>query len=82
MLKPVGNIAKVDGLGRILIPVNVRRMLGLSEGSQLEVLADEDSLVLKKYIPQCIFCTNSENLIDYKDNYICSSCLEELSNKH
>ena len=44
MLKPVGNITKVDKLGRILIPVNVRRMLGLSEGSQLEVLTDENSV--------------------------------------
>ena len=81
MLKPVGNITKVDKLGRILIPVNVRRMLGLSEGSQLEVLTDENSLVLRKYIPQCIFCANDENLIEYKDSYICKNCLDEL-NKH
>ena len=81
MLKPVGNIKKVDKLGRILIPVNVRRMLGLSEGSQLEVLTDENSLVLRKYIPQCIFCANDEDLIDYKDSYICKRCLDEL-NQH
>lgn len=81
MLKPVGNITKVDKLGRILIPVNVRRMLGLSEGSQLEVLTDENSLVLRKYIPQCIFCANDEDLIEYKDSYICKRCLDEL-NQH
>lgn len=81
MLKPVGNITKVDKLGRILIPVNVRRMLGLSEGSQLEVLTDENSLVLRKYIPQCIFCANDEDLIEYKDSFICKRCLDEL-NKH
>ena len=81
MLKPVGNITKVDKLGRILIPVNVRRMLGLSEGSQLEVLTDENSLVLRKYIPQCIFCANDEDLIEYKDSFICKRCLDEL-NQH
>lgn len=79
MLKAFGNICKVDKLGRIVVPVNVRRMFDLGENSPLELFVEDDKIVLKKYLPQCVFCGSSDNLKQYKGNYICQCCLEDLS---
>ena len=79
MLKPVGNICKVDKLGRIVVPVKVRRMIDLVENSPLELFVEDDKIVLKKYLPQCSFCGNSENLSELRGNYICKDCLDELT---
>lgn len=79
MLKPVGNICKVDRLGRIVIPVNVRKMFDLSEGSPLELLVDDDKIVFRKYLPNCTFCGTTDNLTEFKGNHICADCLDELS---
>lgn len=79
MLKAFGNICRVDRLGRIVIPVNVRRMFDLSENSPLELFVEDDKIVLKKYIPQCAFCKSSENLREHKGNHICENCIKELS---
>ncbi len=79
MLKAFGDICKVDRLGRIVIPVKVRRMFDLGENSPLELFIEDDKIVLKKYLPQCVFCGNSDNLKEYKGNHICKYCLEELS---
>ncbi len=78
MLKPIGNICKVDRLGRIVIPVKVRKMFDLFEDSPLELFVDDDKIVLKKYLSQCSFCGNSENLTEFKGNHICQKCIEEL----
>lgn len=78
MLKACGNICKVDKLGRIVVPVNVRRMFDLVENSPLELFVEDDKIVLKKYLPQCVFCGNSDDLTEYKDAHICKECLNEL----
>lgn len=79
MLKASGNICKVDKLGRIVVPVQVRRMFDLVENSPLELFVDDDKIVFKKYLHQCAFCGSSENLSELKGNYICKYCLEELN---
>lgn len=79
MLKACGNICKVDKLGRIVVPVKIRRMFDLRENSPLELFVEDDKIVFKKYLPQCAFCGSSENLTELKQNYICESCLSELS---
>ena len=81
MLRPVGDIRRVDRLGRIVIPVNVRKMFDLQEGSPLEMFIDGDKIVFRKYISQCAFCGSSENLKSLNDNFICESCLAKLNNK-
>lgn len=79
MLKACGNICKIDRLGRIVVPVNVRRMFDLVENSPLELFVDDDKIVLKKYLPQCSFCGSSEELSEFKGSYICKNCLDELT---
>lgn len=79
MLKACGNICKVDKLGRIVVPVKIRRMFDLVENSPLELFVEDDKIIFKRYIPQCVFCGSSENLKEYRENHICEHCLSELN---
>lgn len=78
MLKSTGIVRKVDELGRVVIPIELRRTLGIGEKDALEIYVDGEKIILKKYEPACIFCGNAENVIYYKDKIICSECLSEL----
>ena len=77
-MKKSGELCKVDALGRIVIPVRLRRSLGLKTNDPLEVYTNEDEIVLRKYIPECVFCGREEDLVSYKSKYVCASCAAEL----
>lgn len=79
MLKSTGVVRKVDELGRIVIPIELRRTMGIEEKDALEIYVDSEKIVLKKYEPACIFCSNAEDVINYKGKNICRSCLTQLS---
>lgn len=78
-MKKSGELCKVDALGRIVIPVRLRRSLGLQTNDPLEVYTNDDEIVLRKYIPVCVFCGADEDLEQFKGKYICASCAKELS---
>lgn len=79
MLKSTGIVRKVDELGRIVIPIELRRTMGIEEKDALEIYVDDEKIVLKKYQPACILCGNAEDVINYKGKNLCKSCLLELS---
>ena len=79
MLKSTGVVRKVDELGRIVIPIELRRTMGIEEKDALEIYVDSDKIILKKYEPACIFCSNAEDVINYKGKNICKSCLTQIS---
>ncbi len=78
-MKKSGELCKVDALGRIVIPVRLRRSLGLKTNDPLEVYTNDDEIVLKKYIPVCVFCGGEEELLTYKSKYVCAACAKEIS---
>jgi AbrB family transcriptional regulator, transcriptional pleiotropic regulator of transition state genes len=78
MMKSTGIVRKVDELGRIVIPMELRRTLGIGEKDGLEIFVDENKIILKKYEPACIFCGNAEDTIHFKGRIVCSVCLTEL----
>ncbi|WP_231969087.1 AbrB/MazE/SpoVT family DNA-binding domain-containing protein [Thermoanaerobacterium sp. RBIITD] len=78
MLKSTGIVRKVDELGRVVIPIELRRTLNIAERDALEIYVDGEQIVLKKYEPACIFCGNAENVVNYKGKNICKECLEDL----
>ena len=83
MIKSTGIIRKVDPLGRIVLPMELRNKLGVMEKDPIEILVDGSSIILKKYNPNCVFCGSSKNLYNYNDKLICNKCKEkimELSN--
>ena len=80
-MKSTGIVRKVDELGRIVLPIELRRTLDIAERDTLEIFVSEDTIVLKKYQPSCIFCDSSKNIITYKGKNICSSCISSLNGK-
>lgn len=79
-MKSTGIIRKVDELGRVVIPIELRNKFDIVEKDPIEIYVDGSSIILKKYEPNCVFCGNSKNLITFKDKLICSKCAEKLSN--
>lgn len=77
-MKPADCICKIDKLGRVLIPKNLRKNLDLQVDDALEVFTDDDAIILKKYRKRCIFCGSQEDIEVFKDKYICRACKEEL----
>ena len=79
MLKSIGIVRTVDDLGRVTLPIELRRTLEIAEKDALEIFVDGDSIVLKKYEPACIFCGNAQDVSVYKGKNICQNCIAELT---
>ena len=77
-MKSTGIVRKVDELGRIVLPIELRRTLDIAERDELEIYLDDDKVILKKYEPSCIFCGEMEELIGYKDKKVCKKCVEKI----
>lgn len=78
-MKATGIVRKVDDLGRIVIPMELRRTMNIAEADPIEVYVDGERIILKKYEPGCIFCGNVEGVKIYNDKYICEVCMKELT---
>ena len=65
-MKSTGIVRKVDELGRIVLPIELRRTLGIEEKDRIEIFVDGESIILRKYQPACIFCDNAKDIINYK----------------
>lgn len=77
-MKATGIVRPVDPLGRVVIPVELRRNLGIKTDDSLEVFVDGDFIMLKKYEPACIFCGNAKDVQNIHGKNICKTCLDEL----
>jgi len=77
-MKSTGIVRKVDELGRVVIPIELRRTLQIAEKDALEIYVDGEKIILKKYEPACIFCGNADGVRNYRDKNICINCLEEM----
>ena len=80
-MKATGIVRKVDELGRIVLPIELRRTLDIAERDPLEIYVDGSSIILTKYQPACIFCGDSTDIITYKGKNVCEACLKELAGK-
>jgi transcriptional pleiotropic regulator of transition state genes len=78
MMKSTGIVRKVDELGRVVIPIELRRTLQIDEKDALEIYVDGEKIILKKYEPACIFCGNAEGITNFREKNICQSCLEAM----
>lgn len=81
MMKSTGVVRKVDELGRVVIPIELRRTLEIGEKDSLEIFVQGESIILRKYEPACIFCGNAADVEIYKGKRVCKLCLEELAKK-
>ena len=78
-MKSTGIVRKMDELGRVVIPIEIRNQFNIAEKDPVEIYVDGSSIVIKKYEPNCIFCGNTEDLINYNDKLICEDCSKKIS---
>ena len=77
-MKSTGIVRKVDELGRIVLPIELRKNLEIAEKDSLEIYVDGSSIILKKYEPSCVFCKDAKNVVNFKGKNVCPNCLAEL----
>lgn len=78
-ITPTGVVRKVDELGRLVIPVEVRKKFDIEVGTPIEIYTIDNGILLQKYQRSCIFCRNAADTIMYEDKLICSECVEKIN---
>lgn len=79
MMKSTGIVRKVDELGRIVIPKELRTTLGIGEKDPLEIYVDGERIMLKKYEPACIFTGSADDLIHFKGKMVSRAAIAEMN---
>lgn len=74
-----GIIRKLDRLGRVVIPKEIRKSLDIKEGEAVTIIDESNHVIIKKYYDGCIFCGSQEDLIEYKNMHVCKKCRESLN---
>lgn len=77
--KSTGIVRRVDELGRIVLPIELRRTMDIAEKDAVEIYVSGSSIILRKFQPCCIFCDAVKNIVEFKGKNICTKCMKELS---
>jgi transcriptional pleiotropic regulator of transition state genes len=77
-MKSTGIVRKIDELGRIVVPKELRGTLDIQIGDGLEIFVERDYIILRKYSPHCIYCGEAAGISYFKGKPICRNCLAEL----
>lgn len=80
-MKATGIVRKVDELGRVVLPIELRRTLGIGEKDPLEIFIDGEHVILKKYEPACTFCGSAESIKRFQGKNVCSECVIAIYEK-
>ena len=79
-MKSLGIIRKLDHAGRFVMPISLRRTLGLDKGDgAVEIFVDGDTVMLRRYSPACIFCKSMDDVVEFEDNMICKECAKKIA---
>lgn len=78
-MKSTGIIRKVDELGRIVLPIEIRRTLDIAERDEIEIFMEKDRIVLQKFEPTCLFCGSDRSLITYQRKNVCQDCIRKMA---
>lgn len=77
-MKSTGVVRKVDELGRIVLPIEIRKVLDIKQKDAIEIFTDADKIILQKYQPACVFCNNTDDVVYFNGKRICSDCIKTL----
>lgn len=77
-MKYTGIVRRIDELGRIVLPVEIRRILDLSPKDSVEIYLEGDRIGVRKYQPCCLFCGSNEDVYDFKGKKICTKCMDVI----
>ena len=77
-MKSTGVVRKVDELGRIVLPIRVRRALDIVERDEVEIYLEDDKIVLRKCESACVFCASTKGLETFEGKHVCMECISKL----
>lgn len=77
-MKTVGIVRDIDKLGRFVIPVELRNKLGIENGDAIEIFAEQDRIILRKYEPCCTFCKSEEGVVEFRNRLVCKNCIDMI----
>lgn len=80
-MKSTGIVRKVDELGRVVLPIELRRTLGIAEKDPMEIYVNGEEVILKKYAPDCVFCGNATDVKQIKGKNVCAECVKEIASQ-
>lgn len=78
-MKSTGIVRKVDELGRVVLPIELRRTLDIAEKDALEIYVDGSTIILKKYEPACIFCGSADGVKQFSGRIVCQDCIRKMA---
>ena len=76
--RPIGIVRRVDQLGRIVLPKSLRERYSMNEGDPVEIIVSGDNIILEKYRPKCIFCGTIDNVVEYLERHVCTTCTAQM----
>lgn len=80
-MKSTGIVRRIDELGRVVLPKELRRTLGVDSRDEVEIYVNGDKIMVRKYEPACTFCGESENVIEFMNRKVCHKCIELMPRK-
>jgi transcriptional pleiotropic regulator of transition state genes len=78
-LKTIGTARRIDQLGRVVVPAELRRLLGIRQGDLLDIRMEDGRLVLLKIDPECALCGRIDNLVEMHEKHVCKDCVRDIS---
>lgn len=76
-----GYLRRVDELGRIVLPIELRRALEIEERDLMNISMEGDALLVRKHRPYCLFCGADADLLTYRHKSVCRTCLRALNDE-
>lgn len=80
-MKSTGIVRRIDNLGRVVLPIELRRQFDIEKEDPVEIFVDDNYIMLKKYQPACIFCNDAKDVVNFRGKNICQKCLAEMKEK-
>jgi transcriptional pleiotropic regulator of transition state genes len=80
-MKATGVVRRLDSLGRIVIPVELRRVRSIKTNDPIEISTDSDSIIIEKYVERCYICGNKNDLVIFKEKHICQDCINGIKER-
>ena len=77
-MKSTGIVRKIDELGRIVLPAEIRKAYNINPGSEIEISTQDDTIILKKHENTCVFCGSDKNLKLFKEKSLCAKCISQI----
>ena len=78
-MRATGIVRQIDELGRVVLPIELRRSFDLKEHDRVEISVEEDRIVLRKFEPSCVLCGGTKELTEFRGKLLCGKCVRDIS---